>query len=84
MFAATYLQELENIRTTLRAQDEKAASLRDGPPEDRRAALLAGEYRPACTCSGEGPKPCNDALLGVLTQDAQRVCPAIAAEGKGN
>lgn len=75
MFFATQLQSLEYVRALLTAQDDAGSVLaptadETSSPDTKRAALLAGTYRPPCGCSPDpGPVPCDAAVLSVLSQE---------------
>ena len=70
MVFATQVQQLEYVRALLTAQDEEAAALHNASAEEKRAALLAGKFRPPCGCSPDpGPVPCDAAVLSVLSQE---------------
>jgi hypothetical protein len=84
---ATQLQALEYVRGLMRSQDDAgvipAATVDESASADeKRAALLAGTYRPPCDCKPEpGPVPCNAAILAVLSEEAITGCPNIATKG---
>jgi hypothetical protein len=87
MFFATLTQQLDFVRAQFRAQD--AAGSVPAPTVDetasadeKRAALLAGTYRPPCNCKPDpGPTPCDAAILAVLSQEPITGCPNIATRG---
>ena len=88
MFFATQVQQLEFVRAQMRAQDESgtppAQTVQDtDSPEVKRAALLAGTYRPQCGCNpAVGPVPCDAAILAVLSQEEIAGCPNLPPAGE--
>jgi hypothetical protein len=89
MFFATQLQSLEYVRAllTAQAQDDAEGEVLPATADEtsdrdaKRAALLAGTYRPPCGCSPDpGPVPCDAAILAVLAPEPIPGCPNV---GKG-
>lgn len=88
MYFATMIQQLDFVRAQFRAQDEAGsvpAPTADeaSTPDEKRAALLAGTYRPACGCDpANGPAPCNAAILAVLSAEPITGCPNASDRGQ--
>jgi len=87
MFFATQLQQLEYVRAQIEAQD-KAGVIptntvsENASADEKRAALLAGTYRPPCECKPDpGPVPCNAAILSALSHEPIPGCPNIGTRG---
>jgi hypothetical protein len=80
---ATFNQEIEHIRAIFNAQDAAgvipAATASEADTFDKkRAAMLEGTYRPPCGCDqGEGPTPCDAAVLQVLSPEHSGGCPNV-------
>ena len=87
MFFATQLQQLEYVRAQFKAQEDAGvipANTLDesASADDKRAALLAGTYRPPCGCdAAKGPTPCDAAILAVLSHEPISGCPNIGTMG---
>ena len=87
MFFATQLQQLEYVRAQFRAQDEAgvipAATVNEtASADEKRAALLAGTYRPPCGCDpANGPTPCDAAILAVLVPGTHHRMPEHRHQG---
>jgi hypothetical protein len=88
MYFATLLQQVEFVRSQMRTQDENgqvpAQTVQDtDSPDAKRAALLAGNYRPPCGCNpADGPTPCDRAILSVLSAEPITGCPNLPAAGE--
>lgn len=83
MFFATQVQQLEYVRAQFKAQDDAGvipANTVDenASADEKRAALLAGTYRPPCGCDpAKGPTPCDGSILGALSHEPIPGCPNI-------
>lgn len=84
MFFATQVQQLEFVRAQFRAQDEAGTTPAQtvqatDSPDEKRAGLLAGAYRPPCGCNpADGPVPCDQSILSVLSAEPVAGCPNLA------
>ena len=87
MLFATQLQQLEYVRAQFKAQEDAGvipANTLDesASADDKRAALLAGTFRPACGCDPtKGCTPCDASLLSVLSHEPVPGCPNIGTTG---
>ena len=72
MFFATIMQGLEFVRKVFDSQDAAGAV---PPPTEKRAAMLQGTFRPPRGCNpAQGPVPCADSIIAILTQDPAPGC----------
>lgn len=84
MFFATQLQQLDYVRAQFKAQDDAGVIPantvnEDASADEKRAALLAGAYRPPCGCDpAKGPVPCDAAILAALSHEPSIGCPNVA------
>jgi len=82
---AIQIQALAHVRTQFRAQDEAGTIPANTVNEsasatEKRTALLAGTYRPACGCDpAQGPVPCNAAILAVLCYEPGPECHNVTS-----
>jgi hypothetical protein len=85
---ATQIQARDYVRAQFRAQDEAgvipAATVNEtNTADEKRAALLAGTYRPPCGCSSDpGPRPCDKAILAVVSAEIITGCPNVSDRGQ--
>ncbi len=87
MFFATQLQQLEYVRAQFKAQEDAGAIpantvTENASADEKRAALLAGTYRPPCECNpAKGPVACDASILAVLSHEPAAGCPNIGPRG---
>ncbi len=81
MFFATLVQQRDYVRAEIGAQDDAGSvptpTVNEQDSHDaKRAAMLAGTYRPPCGCDPvKGPVPCDAAILAVLSAEDVAGCP---------
>jgi hypothetical protein len=86
---ATLTQELQHVRALLRSQDETGivpapTANEDSTPDEKRAALLAGTYRPPCGCDpANSPVPCDAAVLSIISPEPPTGCPNVSRNSQG-